>query len=68
MDKQEKGRSPNQQQSAGEQNPTLHQEGTRVTDYGNVTGGSSSDNAEQGKNRSNEERSGSGSKETMGNP
>ena len=69
MDKQEKGQDPNQQPSVGEQNPTLHQEGTKVADYGNVMGGSSNaNNVEQGQNRDNEKRSGSGSNETMGNP
>lgn len=68
MDKQQKGQDSNQQPSTGEQNPTLHQEGTKVADYGNVMGGSSDANVEQGQNGDNEERSGTGSNETMGNP
>jgi hypothetical protein len=68
MDNQQKNQSSNEQQSDNQQNPTLHDKGTRVPDYGNVMGGSSDTNVEQGKHQSNEERSGSESKETMGNP
>jgi hypothetical protein len=54
-----------QQQTGGEKNPTLNDKGTAVSDYGNVMGGSSDENAQQGI------ESGTGrqdSSETMGNP
>jgi hypothetical protein len=54
-----------QQQGSGEKNPTLNEKGTAVSDYGNVMGGSSDENAQQGI------ASGTGrqdSSETMGNP
>jgi hypothetical protein len=54
-----------QQQTSGEQNPTLNQPGTSVADYGNVMGGSSDENAQQG-HTTGTGRQDSG--ETMGNP
>lgn len=50
MDKKQDEQSPNeqQQQTAGEKNPTLNEKGTSVADYGNVMGGSSDENVEQG--------------------
>jgi hypothetical protein len=68
MDNNQKGQQQdqqNQQQTSGEQNPTLNQPGTSVADYGNVMGGSSDENAQQGH------KSGTGrqdSNETIGNP
>lgn len=68
MDKNQHEQGSQQQQSAGEQNPTLHEPGAKVADYGNVMGGSSDANVKQGQDSSNEERSGSDNNETMGNP
>lgn len=57
------------QQSSGEQNPTLHQPGTQVADYGNVTGGSADVNVEVEKSGENTGRSGGGAgNDTVGNP
>lgn len=71
MENDQKGQQPNQgQQSQGEQNPTLNQPGTKVADYGNVTGGSANVPVEEGQQgRSNEQGSSrSGNNDTMGNP
>lgn len=54
-----------QQQSTGEQNPTLQQPGSSVADYGNVMGGSSDENAQQGHSTGTGRQD---SGETMGNP
>lgn len=66
MDEQQKKQSTGSEQAG--QNPTLHDKGTRVPDYGNVMGGSSDGNVEQGKQQSNTERSGDGKNATQGNP
>ena len=71
MDKEQKGQQSNQgQQSQGEKNPTLNQPGTKVADYGNVTGGAADGPVEQGQqDRSSEQESSrSGNNDTMGNP
>lgn len=67
MEKEQKEQQQNeqQQQTPGEPNPTLQEEGTAVADYGNVMGGSSDENAQQGH------QSGTGRQdtgETLGNP
>lgn len=66
MDKQPEKQEPANTQAGP--NPTLHDKGTRVPDYGNVMGGSSDVNAEQGQEQANTERSGSGKNDTQGNP
>ena len=71
MEKDQKGQQPNQgQPSQGEQNPTLNQPGTKVADYGNVTGGSANVPVEQGQQDRSGEQAGSrsGNDDTMGNP
>ena len=63
--KKQTGQNQQEQQTSGEQNPTLQQPGTSVADYGNVMGGSSDENAQQGH------KTGTGrqdSSETIGNP
>ena len=67
MDKKQNEQQPGgqQQQAAGEQNPTLNEKGTSVADYGNVMGGSSDENAQQG-HTTGTGRQDSG--ETLGNP
>ena len=61
-----------QQQESGEQNPTLNNPGSKVADYGNTTGGSASDMAQQDQSRSNQQQEDSsiplGNDETIGNP
>lgn len=72
MNQDEKEQAANGQQSGtGEQNPTLNEKGSEVADYGNVMGGSSDQNVQEGQNssqQSNEGRSGSDSNTTIGNP
>lgn len=69
MEKEQKGQESDQQQSAGE-NPTLHQPGTSVADYGNVMGGSSDANVQQGQeSQSRESNQGrEGNNDTIGTP
>lgn len=47
MEKEKKEQQSNeqQQQTSNEKNPTLNAEGTSVTDYGNVMGGSSNESS-----------------------
>ena len=72
MEQDQKGQASNEQQSgSGEQNPTLHEKGSEVADYGNVMGGSSDGNVQEeqsGSQQSNENRSGADSNSTVGNP
>ena len=68
MDNKQNEQDAQQQQGTTEQNPTLHQPGTRVADYGNVMGGSADGNVEQENVESNKERSGSNDNQTIGNP
>lgn len=68
MEKQNEQDAGRQQPAQQEQNPTLHQPGTQVADYGNVMGGSSDENVTQDKDHSNKERSGAGNNETAGTP
>lgn len=66
MEKDQKGQQDNQQQqTAGEQNPTLNEKGSAVADYGNVMGGSSDENAQQGHTTGTGRQD---SSETLGNP
>ena len=67
MDNKQNEQQPGgqQKQTAGEQNPTLNEKGTSVADYGNVMGGSSDENAQQG-HTTGTGRQDSG--ETLGNP
>lgn len=70
MEQNQKGQQGEQkQQPVGEQNPTLHQPGTQVADYGNVTGGSASADVEGGQANENANRSGGDAESgTIGNP
>lgn len=69
MEKDQKKRPENPEQDAArEQNPTLHEPGAKVADYGNVTGGSASENAEQHKSGKPQDNSRSANNDTMGNP
>ncbi|HEU4904437.1 MAG TPA: hypothetical protein VFT06_16640 [Flavisolibacter sp.] len=71
MENDQKGQQGNKEQQAmGEPNPTLHQPGTKVADYGNVTGGSANETVEQQQQQSGTEQPGSRSanNDTMGNP
>lgn len=64
-DKQKNNRQEEQQQTPNEKNPTLKEQGTSVTDYGNVMGGSSDENSTYGQ------ETGTGRQdtgETLGNP
>jgi hypothetical protein len=68
MENNQKGQNSNdqqQQQTTGEQNPTLNEKGTSVADYGNVMGGSSDENAQYGQTTGTGRQDGN---ETMGNP
>ena len=67
MEKDQKGQAADQQQqqTSGEQNPTLDQPGRSVVDYGNVMGGSSDENTQDGQ------KTGTGRQDahdTLGNP
>lgn len=71
MENDQKGQQANKgQQEMGEPNPTLHQPGTKVADYGNVTGGSADETVEQQKGKIDSGRQGSHSEnnDTVGNP
>lgn len=63
MDKKENSQAPQTSQ-----NPTLHEKGTRVPDYGNVMGGSGNADAGPAQEKENKDRSGNGENETQGNP
>lgn len=65
MENDQKKQHDQQQQSIGEQNPTLNEKGTSVADYGNVMGGSSDENAQQGQTSGTGRQDGA---ETLGNP
>lgn len=66
MEKKQHNQEPGQQQTQGEQNPTLNEKGSAVADYGNVMGGSSDQNVQEGNQSGEQERS--GSNDTLGNP
>lgn len=69
MENDQKNQRENPGQNADrEQNPTLHEPGAKVADYGNVTGGSASENAEQQETRKPRENSRSANNDTIGNP
>jgi hypothetical protein len=70
MEQDQKGQQGEQkQQPVGEQNPTLHQPGTQVADYGNVTGGSADGDVEGSGETENANRSGGDTQsDTVGNP
>ncbi|RYD71248.1 MAG: hypothetical protein EOP53_23995 [Sphingobacteriales bacterium] len=61
-----------QNEGAGEQNPTLNNPGTKVADYGNSTGGSASDGSGLDQQQSNPQRgtenASEGNNDTIGNP
>ncbi len=66
MEHNQKGQEPGQQQQAsGEQNPTLNKAGSSVADYGNVMGGSSDENVQQGQNNDSSQQD---AEETAGIP
>lgn len=72
MEQDQKEQMPNEQlPGAGEQNPTLNEKGSEVADYGNVMGGSSDQNVQEGKSNSdgaNDARAGKDGNSTVGTP
>ncbi|HEV7331632.1 MAG TPA: hypothetical protein VGN63_11380 [Flavisolibacter sp.] len=70
MDNRQNDQQQAQQANTAGQNPTLKEAGTAVSDYGNVMGGASDENVQQGGEEShqeNQQRSG-GESNTLGNP
>ncbi|MDQ3278147.1 MAG: hypothetical protein M3Q06_07460 [Bacteroidota bacterium] len=70
MDQKQNDQQSSQQSGPTEQNPTLKDLGTSVPDYGNVMGGASDANVQQGQEENrqqNDRRSGEDS-DTAGNP